>query len=68
MFDPFVMALRQQQQVAQVTTEMSRTTKMKVKMTKKAPSSMGVALGRFCSLSHILFRMFNVSSLASILP
>lgn len=69
MFDPFDFDLRQQQQqqFTQVSTIMSRTTKMNVKMTKKAPSSTGLALGRLCSLSHILFRMLSVSSLASIL-
>lgn len=102
MFDPFIFDLRQQQQQqdAQVSTVMSRTTtageqikpaswpaahsfyskriqkwvkiesgdsQMKVKMTKKAPNSIGLALGRPCSLSHILFRMLSVSSLASIL-
>lgn len=69
MYDPFVLVLRQQQQqqLTQVSAIMSRTTKMKVRRTKKAPSSTGVALGRPCSLTHILFSMFSVSSLASIL-
>lgn len=93
MFEPFIFALRQQQQVTQVSIVMSTTTtageqinsvntssdyrilgiiengdsQMKVKRMKKAPSSIGLALGRPCSLTHILFRRFTVSSLASIL-
>lgn len=68
MYDPFVLFLRQQQQqLTQVSAIMSRTTKMKVRRMKKAPSSTGVALGRPCSLTHILFSMLSVSSLASIL-
>lgn len=40
---------------------------MKVRRTKKAPSSTGVALGRPCSLAHNLFRRLRVSSVGSIL-
>lgn len=40
---------------------------MKVSRMEKAPTSTGWALGRLCSLTHILFKRFSVSSLGSIL-
>lgn len=67
MFDPFLLALRQQQHITQDSTIMTVTNNMKVNRMKKAPSSMGLALGRFCNLSQILWRRLRDSSLASIL-
>lgn len=66
MFNPFL-ALRQQQQVTQDITIMNKTNNMKVSRIKKPASSMPLALGRFCNLSHILLRRLSDSSLASIL-
>lgn len=93
MFAPFILVLRQQQQLMQVTVVMSTTitvgeqkniiitaldytifgiienrdSQMKVKRMKKAPRSIGLALGRPCSLTHILLRRFSASSRVSIL-
>lgn len=67
MLELFVRSLRQQQQVTQVKIIRPDTSKMKINMTKKAPSSMGWAFGSCCNFSHILFRRFSVSSPGSIL-
>lgn len=45
----------------------TKNSRIKVSRTKKAPSSMGLALGRPWSLTQILPRRFSVCSLASIL-
>lgn len=45
----------------------SEDSQIKVRMMKKAPRSIGVALGRFCSLYHTLFKSSSASSLGSIL-
>lgn len=67
MLEPFVRALRQQQHVTHESTIMLSTNNIKVNRMKNAPSSMGLALGRCCNLSHILFRRLSDSSLGSIL-
>lgn len=45
----------------------NRDSQMKVKRMKKAPRSIGLALGRPCSLTHILLRRFSASSWVFIL-